>query len=134
MIQTHVKSTVPSIPIPGRRFPNAHTDLLGPLSSASGYSYTLTIIDGTTGWQEATALTNISAEFCALAFSSTGIWLFGIPAQFTSSVWPVYLHPQSNGMIEHFHHSLKSSLPSSSSWAGLGSTPSFSSPGSSYYS
>ena len=89
------------------------------------------MIDHTTRWPEATSLTSITAESFARAFISTWISRFGVPAlitsdfgtQFTSSIWArvcetlkishsttTSFHPQSNGMIEHFHRSLKSSL------------------------
>ena len=78
-------------------------------------------------------MTSISAESCVRAFLSTWVWRFGLPAvltsdrgaQFTSSVWSgvcsslgilasttTFFHPQSNGMIMLFHHSLKSALRS----------------------
>ena len=43
----NVKSPVPSIPVPGRRFSHIHLDLTGPLPSSQGYSYILTMIDRT---------------------------------------------------------------------------------------
>ena len=76
-------------------------------------------------------MSSITAETCARAFISTWVSRFGVPAlltsdcgaQFTSSVWleicsilgilriqTTSFHPQSNGMIERFHRSLKSSL------------------------
>ena len=44
-IHTHVKSLVPSIPVPVSCFAHIHIDLVGPLPSASGQSYILTMID-----------------------------------------------------------------------------------------
>ena len=82
-------------------------------------------------WPEAVPLSSITAKSCARAFISTWVSQFGVPtlltsdggAQFTYSVWSevcsilsisriksTSFHPQSNGMIERFHHSLKSSL------------------------
>ena len=85
-------------------------------------------------------LASVSAESCVRAFLSTWVSRFGVPAiltsdrgaQFTSSVWSgvcsslgilafttTSFIPQSNGMIEQFHHSLKSALRSrlaSSDW------------------
>ena len=93
-----------------------------------------------TCWPEMALLASISAESCVWAFLSTWISRFGVPviltsdrgAQFTSSVWSGFcsslgilastttsFHPQSNGMIEWFHCSLKSALLSrlaSSDW------------------
>ena len=49
-VQSHDKSTVPSIVVPGRRFSRVHLDLVGPLPSSQGYSYLLTMIDRTSRW------------------------------------------------------------------------------------
>jgi len=89
------------------------------------------MIDRTTRWPEAVPLSSISAESCVRAFISTWVSRFGVPAvltsdrgsQFTSSVWTgvcstlgisasttTSFHPQSNGMVERFHRSLKASL------------------------
>ena len=89
------------------------------------------MIDRTSRWPEAVPLSSITAESCARAFISTWISRFGVPAlltsdrgaQFTSAVWSevcsvlgishiqtTSFHPQSNGMIERFHRSLKCAL------------------------
>ena len=130
-IQTHVKTSVPAILVPSRRFSQVHIDIVGPLPSSQGYSYLLTMINRTTHWPEAVPLSSISTESCVRAFISTWVSSFGVPstltsergAQFTSSVWArvcrilgisssqtTSFHPQSNGMIERFHRSLKSYL------------------------
>ena len=130
-VQTHVKSSVPRIPVPARRFSHVHLDLVGPLPSSQGYSYLLTMIDRTSRWPEAVPLSSITAESCARAFIASWVSRFGVPAllttdrgaQFTSSVWSevcsvlgvshiqtTSFHPQSNGMIERFHRSLKGAL------------------------
>ena len=91
----------------------------------------LTMIDRTTRWPVVVPLSSISTEACVNAFILAWISRFGVPAtltsdrgaQFTSSVWTAVchslgistsqttsFHPQSNGMIELFHRSLKSSL------------------------
>ena len=123
-IQKHVKSSVPTIPVPSRRFSHVHIDIVGPLPSSLGYSYLLTMIDRSTRWPEAVPLSSISTEACVRAFISSWISRFGVPAtltsdrgaQFTSSVLAgvcrilgistsqtTSFHPQSNGMIERFH-------------------------------
>ncbi|XP_023341697.1 uncharacterized protein LOC111711545 [Eurytemora carolleeae] len=94
-ISTHIHSTVPSIPVPIRRFSHVHVDIVGPLPSSQGLSYLLTMIDRTTRWPEVVRLSSISAESCVCAFISTWISRFGVPAvltsdrgsQFTSSIW-----------------------------------------------
>ena len=89
------------------------------------------MINRTLRWPEAIPFSSIMAESCARALISTWVSRFGVPAllnsdrgaQFTSSVWSkvcsvlgisliqtTSFHPQSNGMIERFHHSLKCAL------------------------
>ena len=130
-IQSHVRPTVPSIDVPGRRFSHVHMDQAGPLPVSQGYSYLLNMIDRTFRWPEAIPLSSITTETCARAFISTWVSRFGVPAlltsdcgaQFTFTVWSeVYsvlgisrikttsFHPQSNGMFQRFHCSLKTSL------------------------
>ena len=130
-ISTHVHASVPSIPVPPRRFSHIHVDIVGPLPVSQGYSYLFTMKDRTTRWPEAVPLSSISAESCVRAFISTWVSRSGVPAvltsdrgsQFTSSIWTgvcsilgisastmTSFHPQSNGMVERFHRSLKSSL------------------------
>ena len=101
------------------------------LPSCQGFSYLLTMIDMTSRWPEAVLLSSIKSEACTRAFTSTWVSRFGVPAlltsdqgaQFRSSVWSevcsilqisriktTSFHTSTNGMIERFHHSLKSSL------------------------
>ena len=135
-IQTHACSSDPSIPVPTRRFSHVHIDIVGPLPSSQGYSYLLTMMDRTTSWPELATLSSISAESCVCAFLATWVSRFGVPAiitsdrgaQLTSSIWAslgisvsttTSFHPQSNGLIERFHRSLKAALRSrlaSSAW------------------
>ena len=90
-----MKSPVPSIPVPGRRFSHFYLDLVGPLPLSQGYNYILTLIYRTLRWPEAIPLSSITAESCARAFISTWVSRFGVPAlltsdrgaQFTSSIW-----------------------------------------------
>ena len=84
-------------------------------------------------WSTGRLVTSISVESCVGTFFSTWVSRFGVQAilttdrgaQFTSSVWSgvcsslgilasttTSSHPQSNGMIERFHRSLKSALRS----------------------
>ena len=94
-IQSHVKSPVPRIPVPGRRFSNVHLDLVGLLPSCQGLSYLLMMIDRTSRWLEAVPLSSITSKACARAFISTWVSRCGVPAlltldrglQFTSLVW-----------------------------------------------
>jgi len=126
-IQTHMKTFVPAIPVPSRRFAHVHINIVGPLPSRQNCLYILTMIDRTSFWPKAVPLSSISTKACVRAFISTWVSRFGVQstltsdrgAQFTSSVWTrVYrflgisasqtmsFHPQLNGMIERFHQSL----------------------------
>ena len=130
---TYVHSTVPAIPLSTRRFSHIHINIVGPLPSSQGFSYLLTMINRTNHWPEVAPLASISAESCVHACLSTWVSRFSVPAvltsdrgaQFTFSIWSgvclslgisasmsTSFHPQNNGMIECFHHSLKSPLHS----------------------
>ena len=63
-ISVHVKSSVPQIPVLGRRFSHVHVDIVGPLLSSHGFSYLLTMIDRSTRWPEVVPLSSITAESC----------------------------------------------------------------------
>ena len=104
------------------------------MPSCQGFSYLLTMIDRTSRWPAAVPLSSITSKACTRAFISSWVSRFGVPAlltsdqgsQLTSSILlkicsilgilrikTTSFHPQSNGMIERFHRSLKSSLGAS---------------------
>ena len=140
----HTKSPLQDLPLPDHRFDALNLDLVGPLPVSEGCSYLLTVIDRFSRWVEAFPLQDITASTCATAFLRGLISRFGVPStvitdqgrQFTSNLWremadllgitPVWTtsyHPQSNGMIERVHRTLKERLvsrslgpASSSSW------------------
>lgn len=91
------------------------------------------VIDHATRWPEASHNNNnsISVQECACAFCHDWVVQFGVPlnitsdkgSHFTSSLWSSMCdllgidahhtmahHPESNGMVERFHRTLKSSL------------------------
>ena len=106
-------------------------DIVGPFPVSDGKTSVLTIIDRTTRWVEAAPMENCRTTTIAAAFISNWIARFGIPkvvtsdrgAQFTSQLWTEMVgrlgirastttsyHPQSNGMVETFHRTLKGAL------------------------
>ena len=130
-IQSHVRSQVLQIPVPAKRFSHIHIDLVGPLPTSEGFTHLLTIIDRTTRWPEAIPLAQTSTSDCARALIGHWIARFGVPMdmssdrgpQFTSALWTeiahqlgiqihrtTAYHPQSNGLVERFHRTLKAAL------------------------
>ena len=56
-------------------------------------------------------MSSITAESCVQAFLLTWVARFGVPFVLTwNTVYGLRLDPQSNGMIERFHRSLKTAL------------------------
>lgn len=130
-IQRHVHAPLENFTVPEKRFSHIHVDLVGPLPASQGFTHLFTIIDRNTRWPEAIPLNDISTTGCARALISIWISRFGIPldmtsdrgSQFTSALWTAIskslgiqlhrttsYHPQSNGLVERFHRSLKTSL------------------------
>ena len=95
-VHQHVRSTVPRVPVPARRFSHIRLDLVGPLPSSRGFTYLFTILNRTSWWPEAVPLSSISAAHYARALIIGWILRFGVPAkitldcraQFTSSFFP----------------------------------------------
>ena len=139
-VHLHTKSPVSSFNLPSTRFQTVHIDIVGPLPtvpnpadpySVSPFRYLLTCIDRATRWIEAQPLADITAQTVAQAFVSTWISRFGVPlhvitdrgSQFESEMFDelssvvgfhrlrtTAYHPQSNGMIERTHRTIKSAL------------------------
>ncbi len=117
---------------PIQRFSHIHIDLVGPLpASREGFTHLFTVVDRSTRWAEAIPLRSTSAACCAEALIGGWVARFGVPEQissdrgrqFCSSVWDALTrqlgvkmrsttpyHPQSNGVVERFHHRLKDAL------------------------
>ena len=127
----HCNTGIGQFPFPRRRFGHIHVDIVGPLCSSQRYRYLFTIIDRTTRWLEAVPMMNATAGDCAAALLNGWISRFGVPdhmtsdrgRQFTSDLWKALAllmgtkvhtttsyRPQSNGLVERTHRSIKASL------------------------
>lgn len=140
-VQRHVKTSIGDFHGPHRRFAHIHVDIVGPLPVSQGYRYLFTVTDRSTRWPEATPMADETTDSCASALLNSWISRFGLPAHitsdrgsvFTSGLWSslanilgiklhhtTAYHPQSNGMIERWHRTIKVALMarcSSSDWA-----------------
>jgi cleavage and polyadenylation specificity factor subunit 1 len=139
-IGRHTKSNVvhPSFPS-SDRFQTVHMDIVGPLPPSrhlgqpytTNVQYVVTFIDRATRWIEAAPVPDITAETIAYAFLSSWISRFGVPLhlvtdrgrQFESELFhhlsqlvgfhrlrTCSYHPQSNGMIERCHRTVKAAM------------------------
>lgn len=130
-VHRHTTSSLASFP-PTERFEHLHVDIVGPLpTSPQGYRYLVTMIDRTTRWPEAIPTDDTSAESIAKIIYENWITRFGSPKtittdqgrNFESSLFHKLLqtmgiqktrttayHPQSNGVVERFHRTLKTAL------------------------
>ena len=130
-VSRHTCQLVQSILVQASRFEHVHVDMVGPFLREQGMKYILTMIDRTTRWLEAAAISDATANTILQAFHRGWISRFGIPrivtsdlgAQFTSKAWTDSLtrlgvsvattmsyHLQSKGLVERFHRSLKNAL------------------------
>ena len=130
-VQRHNRAPMHKFEKPTARFSHVHVDLVGPLPTSKGYSHLLTVVDRFTRWPEAIPLSRIDAASVGHAFALHWVARFGVPVditsdrgpQFTSDIWRALAesvgaklhrttayHPQSNGLVERFHRSLKAAL------------------------
>lgn len=130
-IQRHNKAMPDKIAIPDERFRHIHLDLIGPLPVCKGFRYCLTMIDRFTRWPEAIPIADITAESVARAFFETWVARFGVPTVITTDQGSQFeaelfkkltellgcsrtrsspYHPQSNGILERWHRTLKTAI------------------------
>lgn len=118
------------IEVPDSRFSHVHLDLIV-LPRINDYQYCLTIIDRFTRWPVAVPLKDMTAETVVTSFFDHWISHYGTPtkittdqgSQFESQLFKAFAsfigaqkirtttyHPQSNGLVERFHRTLKAAL------------------------
>ena len=136
-VQRHSKHLVQQPDLqPTSKFSHVHVDIVGALADCGGMKYLLTVVDRATRYPVAVPMPDITADTVVKAFMSGWVAHFGVPhtivsdrgRQFTSKLWAdlvsllgmehnptTAFHPESNGMVERFHRTLKSAL-----MAGLG--------------
>mgnify|MGYP004574948059 CR=1 FL=1 len=130
-VHRHNKAPLADYVPPSQRFEHINIDIIGPMPTSRGNRYCLTCIDRYSRWPVAIPLPEITAETVAYGLINGWISQFGVPLritsdlgrQFESSLFKELMHilgvthlkttayhPQSNGMIERWHRTLKASL------------------------
>lgn len=129
-IQRHNQINPDRIRVPDNRFEHIHMDLIY-LPPVKNFKYCLTIIDRFSRWPIAVPLQNMEAKTVATACYENWICQFGTPlyittdqgTQFESALFTALAqligaktihttpyHPQSNGIVERWHRTLKAAL------------------------
>lgn len=138
-INKHNSAIIGSFPN-ASRLEHVHMDIVGPLTISGNNRYILTMIDRATRWPEAVPVPEITADVVARAFVDNWVARYGCPAVITTDRGPQFesnlfiaiakilgihkirttsYHPQSNGLIERWHRTLKTAIMArgnTSSW------------------
>lgn len=128
----HNRPPLQEFVLPNARFSHVHMDFVGPLpESSAGNRFLMTFIDRYTRFPVAVPLKSSTAEAALACFMFHWVALFGLPDHITTDNGPCFTslqwkgemqkygirhhyttayHPQSNGLIERWHRTLKDSL------------------------
>ena len=120
-----------SFPLPNKRFMDLSCDVIGPLPKSNGHEYIFSIVDRVSRWCECIPMVQATSDSCAEAFIHGWAQRFGLPRSmssdqgntFIANLWrslqktlqveikfsPLF-SPQSNGLIERQHKTIKESL------------------------
>ena len=130
-VREHTRTPIDSFPSPDERFEHVHIDITGPLSPCEGYTYLLTCVYRFSHWCKVLPRANIEPHTTVKMFMAGWVSHFSVSAiitmdrgrQFESNSFSELMkllgskrirmtayHPESNGLVERFHHSVKSAL------------------------
>lgn len=131
-VQRHTNSAIATFPPTAERFSHVHVDIVGPLpTSPQDYRYLVTMVDRVTRWPEAIPTHDVTAASVAKMFYENWIARFGCPTKITTDqgrqfeselfsaltktlgaekIRTTSYHPQSNGLVERWHRSMKAAL------------------------
>jgi transposase InsO family protein len=112
-------------------FLHIHIDLMGPLPTSADYTYCLTAVNRFTCWPEVILILDITADTVARTLLTGCISHFGCPQTITTNQgrqfesqpfhslaklcgiqlsWMTTHHPIADGLVEHFHQTLKAAI------------------------
>jgi cleavage and polyadenylation specificity factor subunit 1 len=120
-VSRHTVTPVGDFTPPAARFLHVHMDLLGPLPASAGYMYCLTAVDLFTCWTEVFPIPDVTADTVAHVLLTGWISRFRCPPIISTfpipgqSVWHSALtsvahHSAANGLVGHFHRTLKTAI------------------------